>query len=641
VADSADPRLRQVEEWLDTLPAGATARDRAGETIVPRDQRPDSMRALAALRQLAGESGVRASARLALERTLGEGGMGVVRLATQQTLGRKVAVKGLKPGHRDDRIIMHLLREAWVTGGLEHPNVVPVYDIEIDGDGIPVIVLKRIEGVQWSELMFDAGAVRDRFGAEDLLSWNLEILLQVANAVRFAHTRGIIHRDLKPDNVMIGEFGEVYLLDWGIAVSLKDDGSGRLPLVSEATEMAGTLCYMAPEMLGGGALSERTDIYLLGAVLHEIITGDPPHLGDNPMQLVHSITAPEPPDPVGAPAPLAAICRRAMDPDPDGRFERTEQFRLALKGYLQHRGAERLVERADRRRAELEAALAASDDSPEHRRELYRLYGESRFGYREALAQWPTLDRARAGLDEAARAMAGNELGRGQPRAAITLLAEVEAPSPEVRALLAEATAAEAREAERVAGLEQLARQHDLRVGTRTRFFLVGVLGLIWSVVPFVRHVYFPNTLQSNAFMIAFTCGLIGLVTGFGIWARDTLSRTANNRAMVVAVLAMALGQLLMFCGAALMDLPTEQSHAFMMLVWTMAAVIATVFVDRRLAPSMVGYATAFLVSARWPELTWPAMSLSNAVLMINGLVIWFPRQRRVPVTSQPSPSRR
>src|SRR5690606_8689637 len=101
-------------------------------------------------------------------------------------------------------------------------------------------------------------------------------------AVRFAHARGVLHRDLKPGNVMIGNFGEVYLLDWGIAVALRDDGTGRFPLASEATELAGTPSYMAPEMLGreaGPPLSERTDVYLAGAVLYELITGRPPHVG--------------------------------------------------------------------------------------------------------------------------------------------------------------------------------------------------------------------------------------------------------------------------------------------------------------------------------------------------------------------------
>src|SRR5689334_21645835 len=126
--------------------------------------------------------------------------------------------------------------------------------------------------------MRDGNAARERYGADDLLEYNLSILVQLCSAVSLAHERGVLHRDLKPENVMIGRFGEVYLVDWGIAVSLTADLQGRLPLAAEQNEIAGTPCYMAPEMLGAlGKLSERTDVYLLGAILHENLSGEPPH----------------------------------------------------------------------------------------------------------------------------------------------------------------------------------------------------------------------------------------------------------------------------------------------------------------------------------------------------------------------------
>ncbi|HVK87488.1 MAG TPA: serine/threonine-protein kinase, partial [Kofleriaceae bacterium] len=206
--------------------------------------------------------------------------MGLVRSAIQTSLGRTVAVKTLKPAMRDAGAQLDLLREAWITGAVEHPNVVPVHALELAPDAGPSIVMKRIDGVAWSRLIADAGEVTRRFGATDLLAWNLGILEHVLNAVRFAHRLGILHRDLKPANVMIGDFGEVYLLDWGIAVSLRDDGTGRFPLAANARDLAGTPAYMAPEMLGrddGPPLSERTDVYLAGSILYEIVTGAPPH----------------------------------------------------------------------------------------------------------------------------------------------------------------------------------------------------------------------------------------------------------------------------------------------------------------------------------------------------------------------------
>jgi len=277
-------------------------------------------RALEGLGEQRGQRGITSG--LEIERTIGEGGMGIVRLATQRSLGRKVAVKTLRQDAKNEAATLRLLREAWVTGTLEHPNIVPVYDLGLDEDGSPIIVLKRIEGVEWGEVMQDAAIAKERYGAADLLEFNLRILVQLCNAVSLAHARGVLHRDLKPENVMIGSFGEVYLVDWGIAVSLRPDPLGRLPLASEQGEMAGTPCYMAPEMLGAlGSLSERTDVYLLGAILHEILSKKPPHTGSF-KQIVGSILMSTFVYDDTAPRELAEIAQRAMRREPAERFAR-------------------------------------------------------------------------------------------------------------------------------------------------------------------------------------------------------------------------------------------------------------------------------------------------------------------------------
>ena len=103
---------------------------------------------------------------------------------------------------------------------MEHPNIVPLYDVDLDDDGQPLVVFKRIEGETWRVLLDDSEAVRRRFGVVDVLEWHLRTLMQVCTAVHYAHRCGIVHRDLKPDNVMIGDYGEVYVVDWGIAVAL-------------------------------------------------------------------------------------------------------------------------------------------------------------------------------------------------------------------------------------------------------------------------------------------------------------------------------------------------------------------------------------------------------------------------------------
>src|SRR5262249_12200472 len=154
-----------------------------------------------------------------------------------------------------------LLVEAVITGSLEHPSVVPVYALGCDDAGHPILVMKRIEGVSWKTLAADqhhpAWARIDAAG-DDRLVAHLEILMQVAGAVHFAHSRGFVHRDIKLANVMIGEFGEVYVVDWGLAVKM-----GAAPLSDEEAPLVGTPVYLAPEMLSGdpAAVDARTDVY--------------------------------------------------------------------------------------------------------------------------------------------------------------------------------------------------------------------------------------------------------------------------------------------------------------------------------------------------------------------------------------------
>ena len=158
---------------------------------------------------------------------IGEGGMGVVHAATQRALGREVAIKRLRPEARLQAGA--LLREAWATGAVEHPNVVPVHTLELDAGRNPLIVMKRIEGVAWSEVIRDPAEIERRFGPGTPWSGTSGSLGQAMNALAFAHHRGVLHRDVKPANVMIGDFGEVYLLDWGIAVAVDPDMEAACP----------------------------------------------------------------------------------------------------------------------------------------------------------------------------------------------------------------------------------------------------------------------------------------------------------------------------------------------------------------------------------------------------------------------------
>lgn len=591
------------------------------ETIVPAELRDSGgSRALALLKELASSSGT-SSMKLASGVVIGEGGMGVVRAAEQIALGRMVAVKTLKPDRRrDPASALDLLREAWVTGTVEHPNVVPVHYLGAEPDGTPLIVMKRIEGVEWSKLIRDSGEVQRRFGATDVLVWNLGILMQVLNALRFAHHRGIVHRDLKPTNVMIGDFGEVYLLDWGIAVALRDDKSGRLPVVGAANALAGTPCYMAPEMLGresGPPISERTDVYLAGAVLFELVAGKPPHVGASAIEVIASVIESKPVLPAHVPAELARIITRAMHPEPEERFESVESLRIELQRYLEHRGSAEVGARALERTDQLLASIAKGGD----RDEIYRTFGACRFGFHEALAMWRDNVEAKAGLARATIAMAELELAAGHPGAAVTLLSDLDDPGP----LLARAKKVAAEQASRAAEARELVDANNPNPGRRTRTLIVGLLGPVFTAAPMVSELapgFAPFTLRNHVLFCVGACiGAAILVW----WARDTMTSTLLNKRVAAAAIFTFAAEALLVGGFWIAGSDSYHAQLAVQFMWGTCAVWLAIALDAWLVPGAIAFYTGFFVAARWPELQLYATSGANLLFTLNLVVRWRP----------------
>ena len=580
-------------------------------------------------RALEGLDGERSEAGIAgglvMGATIGEGGMGIVRTATQRSLGRNVAVKTLRPEVKSEQATLRLLREAWVTGALEHPNIVPVYDLGLDDDGTPIIVLKHIEGLSWSDLIADAAAVKARFGAEDLLEHNLRILVQLCNAVSLAHSKGVLHRDLKPENVMIGRFGEVYLVDWGIAVSLKEDPTGRLPLAVEATEMAGTPSYMAPEMLGGmGKLEERTDVYLLGAILHEILAGRPPHVGENFKQIVTSILLSRFTFPEHIPEELASIARRAMSRAPADRFASADELRKKVEWYLRHRGSLALSAEASLRLDEMRAVLRAKSDPDEIRDRVNHLFAEARFGYRQAIRACDDNEGARVGLREATELVVVFELEEGTPEAAAAALAELDTPPPELAKRVAEAMRRREAEKARVATLEKLSAELDPATGRRTRWVAGAIMGSLWTIAPELSGwLYRKHGTTERWVPYVATIGIITFATGVVLWGRESLSKTAVNRRTQAAAMVMFAMQLALQLGSNLLGLSLLHVFVLYLHCWFFSAAVFAIFVDRRFWPSAAAFLAAFVGACISPEHVWDFMSASNGVLTINLLVAW------------------
>lgn len=210
-----------------------------------------------------------AGSRYAVHELLGRGGMGAVYRATDDVLGRDVALKVLVTELDGDDIARRLQREARVLASLEHPGIVAIHDAGTLADGRPFYVMRLVRGRRLDEQARHEG-----------LGERLRRFLAVCDAVSFAHSRGVIHRDLKPANVMVGEFGEVLILDWGVAKVITEpaDRASSLPSSSNGhtgdNVAVGTPGFMAPEQRSGHSSDTRVDVFALGAMLRDLIGGD-------------------------------------------------------------------------------------------------------------------------------------------------------------------------------------------------------------------------------------------------------------------------------------------------------------------------------------------------------------------------------
>jgi serine/threonine-protein kinase len=390
---------------------------------------------------------------------IAEGGMGVVRAAVQRSLGRSVVIKTALP-HASEGDAHRMLLEAWVTGYLEHPGIVPVYDIVQGEDGSPIVVMRRIRGRTWHSCIRDASWAEAE-GARDLLEQNLRVFIRVCEILEFAHSKHVVHRDVKPSNVMVGSFGEVYLLDWGLAVATGGDAAEHLPRAKVVEDVCGTFSYAAPEMVGllEVPVSERTDVYLLGSVLFELATGSPPHRAGDARLTLESIAATPPAIPAGVSRQLAEILRRALQRYPEDRHASVGDLRREVLAFLRQRDSEHIALEAEKTLADLERACAEGKE----RQRIHDLYGVCRFAFREALRTWPENAPAHTGLARAVRAIVEHELAR-EPAVARALLAHAPAPLPDLEARVNAAIAAEE---ERRDALSKVARDHDANIGRR------------------------------------------------------------------------------------------------------------------------------------------------------------------------------
>ncbi len=324
-----------------------------GESFAPQT--------LAVLRFLPPE--LRDHQRYRVHRMIAMGGMGAVLEAEDTSLRRKVAMKVLLDVDSPDQIA-RFVEEAQVTAQLAHPNIVPIYDMNVNERDNPFFTMKLVDGASLrtvlDALRSDEQEALARYRMDDLV----RILGKVCDAIGFAHSKGVVHRDLKPDNVMLGEFGEVVLMDWGLAKSVPADAGaasvdfGVRTMVSSARrdaapefatglrDVLGTPHFMSPEQAAGDSdsVDARSDVYSLGAILYEVLTLHVPIEGTQPEQVIKNVCEGRIRPPCEAvlrtlahwprgvcPEALASVAMKALALDKVNRFQSAREFQTALR----------------------------------------------------------------------------------------------------------------------------------------------------------------------------------------------------------------------------------------------------------------------------------------------------------------------
>jgi serine/threonine-protein kinase len=553
--------------------------------------------------------------------TIGEGGMGRVHLARQRSLDRDVALKTLKPG-ATRAVAEALLVEARLTGSLEHPGVIPVHALGLDETGRPMLVMKRVDGVDLAALLADPAhpAWRARGRSADRLVAGLEILVQVCLTLEFAHSRRVIHRDVKPENIMVGAFGEVVLLDWGIATTLGEH---------DPTAFVGTPAYMAPEMALGRPVDARTDVYLVGATLHEVVTGRCRHDGAGVVEVVRRAVESAPVD-YGPEVPeeLARICNRATARDPADRHASVGELREDVAAFLRHRGARALCDAALERVSALERALASAPAGapPADLAGAYRLATEARFGLVQSLREHSADESARAGMRRCLAAAIELELRQGHADSADALLREMTPPDAELARRIDEVRARRAEQDRERERLAQLGRDLDPteKAGTRTRHVVVLSAMFLLAAAAVAHSGQTPT--PALAVVVSGTLTVV-LCVALVLVRRRVLTNAFNRRVAGMLVFALVAVTAHRVFNVSL-GMPFDQLLTVDLVI--LAAIVGTAaiaMVPRFWIPAAL-LAVAAAATRTWPGLAVPIFGFSTAgALMLGGLLLAPPRR--------------
>ena len=385
---------------------------------------------------------------------IGIGGAATVDAAAQTCLQREVALK--RP--RKDQIqssANQIVREALLLARLEHPNIPPVYTLDYDAQGLPVMVMKRIKGKPWSAHLQKVSQTE-----RATIEWQrrqLENLVKICNALTYAHDQRILHLDIKPSNIMLGNYGEVVLLDWGIALEMNENQEHM------TSRFSGTPRFAAPEMFDPKKpLTPQTDVYLLGATLHYILTGQPLHKGmqiQDIIQEARSDTQRIYNKEISS--DLIHLIQKATEREVRERYGSVREFQEAVQHYLDNQHAHLLLRTAE---ANLQRFRESTSDPEVNLFNVQQLAFQTRFGFQQVAKIGPQIKGVKEGLVETLRYMLIFELKNGHLENAAAIMTEItdlNAPTAIVQELNAQLEAA------------QVKRQQSKEIATQIQYRLL------------------------------------------------------------------------------------------------------------------------------------------------------------------------
>ena len=307
-----------------------------------------------------------------INKLLAKGGMAVVFEAKDKNCRRKVALKVIHDSHsKNPEVIHRFIEEAQIAAQLDHPNILPIYDLNIDGQDKPFYAMKMVKGFTLEELIQKIRTNEEEFTKEYPLNKLLQIFIKICEAIDFASSKGVIHRDLKPENIMIGKFGEVFIMDWGIAKilddkvkeqnpgesldniieSIKQDDQFEIATTMQG-QILGTPSFMAPEQVfsENGDIDIRADIFALGGILYNILVLETPHEELSIKELLRNKLAGKIPTPEKRaakasntlthlpghkiPPGLSSVCQKAMAINPEERYQSVRELQNDIEAYV-------------------------------------------------------------------------------------------------------------------------------------------------------------------------------------------------------------------------------------------------------------------------------------------------------------------